>query len=238
MKSHAIGAIFLVLAMVSCDRQQASQNKAESKLPLVHVAARTRATPSPLVAVMLTGDGGWAKLMRTVADEFSRAGVPTVALRSNAYFWHAPSAESAARDLAQLIQESLAREHRKKVLLIGYSRGAVVLPFLLTRITTATRERIALAVMIGLTRKANLDIKPGDYLLGLGVTDKLDVPAELAHCTGVPLLCIYGSEEADSPAPELRAPIQVLELSGGHHFGGNYRNLARVILVKAAEVNQ
>jgi len=59
--------------------------------------------------------------------------------------------------------------------------------------------------------------------------------AEIAHLSGPPLLCLYGQDESDSPCPALdRHRAQVIELPGGHHFNGDYTDLARIILRSAA----
>jgi type IV secretory pathway VirJ component len=50
----------------------------------------------------------------------------------------------------------------------------------------------------------------------------------------MPLLCIYGADEKDSLCPKLDAKkFRVVELKGGHHFDGDYANLARQILAAA-----
>jgi type IV secretory pathway VirJ component len=43
--------------------------------------------------------------------------------------------------------------------------------------------------------------------------------------------CFYGEEEKDSicPSAEL-AGIEVIKTKGGHHFDGDYRRLAEIIL--------
>jgi type IV secretory pathway VirJ component len=50
----------------------------------------------------------------------------------------------------------------------------------------------------------------------------------------VPVLCVYGEDEADSPCPKLDpSRATVLKLAGGHHFDGNFAALAEKILALA-----
>jgi len=51
----------------------------------------------------------------------------------------------------------------------------------------------------------------------------------------MPVLCIYGEDETDSLCPKLDPKkFTIVKLKGGHHFDGNYANLARQILAAAA----
>jgi type IV secretory pathway VirJ component len=54
---------------------------------------------------------------------------------------------------------------------------------------------------------------------------------EAEKLRGSSVACIYGEDDDDSICPEL-APgdFSVVKLAGGHHFGGDYENLARIIL--------
>ena len=45
--------------------------------------------------------------------------------------------------------------------------------------------------------------------------------------------CFYGEDEADTICPALaKIGVAVIPTPGGHHFGGDYGHLARVILDK------
>ena len=51
----------------------------------------------------------------------------------------------------------------------------------------------------------------------------------------MPVLCIYGTDEKDSLCPKLDPKkFNIVKLNGGHHFDGDYANLARHILAAAA----
>jgi len=57
---------------------------------------------------------------------------------------------------------------------------------------------------------------------------------EIERITGTPVLCIYGADESDSLCPKLDPKkFAVVKLKGGHHFDGDYANLARQILAAA-----
>src|SRR5260221_13861558 len=99
-----------------------------ANLPIV-IRPATRGR-SDTVAIMLSGDGGWRRLDILVTNELRKEGVPVVGLLSNSYFAPGRTPEEAAAVLESLIRDFSARWNKSRVLLIGYSRGADVLPFL------------------------------------------------------------------------------------------------------------
>ncbi len=128
-------------------------------LPLIELPA---AAPSPLMAVVLSGDGGWRDLDKTIADALQQDGVSVVGWDSVRYFWHRKDPDDAAADLAAVLETYLARFHAEKVALVGYSFGADVLPFLYNRLPQNLRDRVG-DVAAGLHRPGRL----GDHRDGL-----------------------------------------------------------------------
>lgn len=201
---------------------------AVSDLPIIEVAAQP-GTSSELFAILLSGDGGWAGLDKEVAAALSKSGVPVVGIDSLRYFWTPRTPASAAADMDRLVRFYASRWKKQKALLIGYSQGADVLPFIVNRMPAASREHVALAVMMGLGKRADFEFHMTNWvsssasgLLILPEVQKL--PAGLG-------MCIYGKEEKDTNCPGLDPKqIQLVKLPGGHHFDGDYTKLARIIL--------
>jgi type IV secretory pathway VirJ component len=58
---------------------------------------------------------------------------------------------------------------------------------------------------------------------------------EVERIHSIPVLCIYGEDEDDSLCPRLDPKkVAVVKVKGGHHFDGNYAELARIIMDAAA----
>lgn len=201
---------------------------AVSDLPIIEVAAQP-GTSSELFAILLSGDGGWAGLDKEVAAALSKSGVPVVGIDSLRYFWTPRTPASAAADMDRLVRFYASRWKKSKALLIGYSQGADVLPFIVNRLPAASREHVALAVMMGLGKRADFEFHMTNWvsssasgLLILPEVQKL--PAGLG-------MCIYGKDEKDTNCPGLDPKqVQLVKLPGGHHFDGDYAKLARIIL--------
>jgi len=213
-------------------------------LPVVEVAAQPAgptalgATTRPgdatvdAFAIILSGDGGWAGLDKDVALALSAHGIPVVGLDSLRYFWSARTPDGLAADLDHMIRYYAAHLNKKRVLLIGYSQGADVLPFAINRLPAATRARVALAALMGMSEHALFEFHVSSW-----VSDNASGPAtmpEVNRISGVPVVCIYGEDEGDSLCPKLDPrTVRIVKRKGGHHFDGDYAGLARDILASA-----
>ena len=107
-----------------------------------------------------------------------------------------------------------------------------VLPFAVNRLTAPTRTHVALTAVMGMSEHALFE-----FHLSSWISDSDAGPAtlpEIDRITGTPVLCIYGADESDSLCPKLDPKkFTVVKLKGGHHFDGDYANLARQILAAA-----
>lgn len=194
--------------------------------------------PGDVFAIFISGDGGWAELDREVSRRLATAEVPVVGWNSRAYYWKRRTPDEAANDLARVIRHFTAAWQRTRVVLIGYSRGADVAPFLVNRLPDDARRQLALVALLGPGRAIAFEFHVSDWLHEPDPKTALPVPAEIAALAArfQPLLVVYGDKEKNSPALELAAAhiASVLALPGDHHFGRDYDALARAILNAAA----
>src|SRR5277367_6008034 len=203
-----------------------------SDLPVIEVAAQPGNAASDSFAIIMSGDGGWAGLDQDIAAALSAVGIPVVGLDSLRYYWTARTPDGLAADTDRIIRYYLDHFGKRRVLLIGYSQGADVLPFAVNRLPDATRSRIALAAVMGMSEHALFE-----FHLSGWISDDNSGPAtlpEITRISGVPVLCIYGEDESDSLCPKLDPKrFNIVKLKGGHHFDGDYAGLARQILAAA-----
>lgn len=196
-------------------------------LSLVEVPAQVGG--GGLLAVILTGDGGWAEIDKGIGAGLASAGVPVVGWSSLRYYWTPRTPEGAAADLARIIEHYGSAWGKPRVLLVGYSFGADVLPFLVNRLPAPIRSRIAGVALLGLSQGASFQFRFSNWLGSQGGVRLPTVP-EIDRVR-VPVLCIQGTDEKDSACRAVRASsAKLLEVAGGHHFGGDYAGLARLIL--------
>jgi len=202
-------------------------------LPLVE-RLPSRAAAGDLMAVLVSGDGGWAGLDRELAGALADQGVPVAGLDSLQYFWTRRSPEEASSALGRMLEHYLAAWRKQRALLIGYSRGADVLPFMASHLPASALERVALVALLGPGTHAEFEFHLVDWLRDERRPQALPVLPEVEKLRGRRVLCVYGRDEADSLCPRIPKGLAALEeRPGGHHFGGDYRAIAERILAAA-----
>lgn len=205
------------------------------RLPLVEVRP-ARPAAGGVLAVVLTGDGDWADLVRGVARTLADSGVGVVGLKARAYLTQRPrTPDQTADDVARIVRTYLARWGARRVALVGYSRGADMLPFLVTRLPADVRARVDVVAMFGLATRASFTFHWLDLVSDRARTGDLLVGPELVRAAamlpGARFVCVYGTSETDSACRDASPGVvtQVVR-TGAHHFDGDFPGLARVAL--------
>jgi type IV secretory pathway VirJ component len=201
-------------------------------LPLVELRA-AKPTPmlAPMLAIVLSGDGGWRDLDKTIAEKLRADGVNVVGWDSLHYFWSAKTPAQAAADLARVLRVYTTRWHATHVALIGYSFGADVLPFLYNRLPAKERGMVSVISLLGFEKAADFEIRLGGWLGMPPSSSALPEPPELATIPGRLIQCFYGADETDSFCPALGGSgATLVRTPGGHHFGADYGALEQRIL--------
>jgi type IV secretory pathway VirJ component len=182
------------------------------------------------MAVLLTGDGGWAVTDKGISEELARRGIPVVGWNSLRYFLTRKGPDRAARDLERVLRVYLPRWGKERVVLIGYSFGADVVPFLATRLPPDLAGKVSTVALLGPSGAADFQFHPTEWL-GKPSDDSLPVLPELEKLRGKNILCAYGQREKTSLC--LRLPeglAHLLPRRGGHIIGENYGPIADWIL--------
>ena len=190
------------------------------------------ATPRDYFAIVLSGDGGWASIDKQIGEELVRTGVPTVGFNSLQYFWRKRAPEEASSDLERMIRHYQQAFGREQVILVGYSRGADVLPLMASRLPASLLAQVRLMAFLGIEHETNLEFRLGDWL-GAQHAAAYKLLPELQKLAGHPMLCVYGAHEGDTLCPDVPAGLmEVVQLEGGHHFDGDFHSLARLIMAR------
>ena len=212
--------------------QSASHNPASASvddLPL-NLVTNAQAPRSNTMAVMYSGDGGWAGLDRDMAARLAASGIPVVGVDSLDYFWIAKSPVQAGSDLGRIISHFSQQWQRPKVILLGYSFGADDLPFIVNAMPPALKPAIVRMSMVGLDQSADFQFHLASWLDVSGANSLPTVP-EIAGTRGISMQCIRGEQESDSACTAIPPGIaREVVLPGGHHFGGNADALVAAVL--------
>ena len=229
----------LLLALGACSRVRIPEAPGVENGPVRSLPLRPVPAPpdsaGPVFAVVLTGDGPSGGVGKLVARDLARAGVPSVIWHSLRYYWTPRTPEQAARDLDAVIRHYAAAWGRGRVVLVGYSMGADVLPFLVNRLPPETRARVGGVALLALAHDAVFEFRVEQWWGTSGAPRRATRP-EVERLDGLPVLCVWGRGDDKAACPRFgTAPVRVVELRGGHHFRGDRPRLLRVVRDLAAQ---
>jgi len=173
------------------------------------------------LAVLLTGDGGFAPGDEAMTAALNRRGIAVVALDSRRYLQAPRTPESASQDLGRILRHYGDAWGRRRALIIGYSRGADLAPFMVARLPQDLRARIAEVALLGPGPAANFRFHWVDLVKTVKRPDDLPVRPELARLRGIPIVCVYGAGDRDAICPTLDpSTARVVRRDGGHRIAG------------------
>lgn len=186
---------------------------------------------APTVGIFMTGDGGWAPFDTAVSADMSRAGVPTVGFDTGAYFDTLRTPEEAAGALGQAISATMEKYHAQHVILVGYSFGADIAPFLVNRLPEHMRVHIDRIALMSPSDTASFQVTLLERA-GLETPGARPVVSELrkAGAQGHRIVCLYGKNDPDAICAKADIPaMRVVEMRGGHGLHGNHQAVADAI---------
>jgi type IV secretory pathway VirJ component len=203
-------------------------------LPLIEV--RPKQWAGDTFVMLVTGDGGWAPFVRGVTSCWSVRGIGSVALDARKYFWNKRQPDEAGAALRLILEHYLAAWKKGSVILVGYSRGASVLPFMAARLPAEQLACVRLIALLGPSGDEDFEIHLADFLSSKTHPGDLPVLPELEKLREKKVLCIFGDEEENSLCRTLRLPnTRCVSLPGGHHFNNAYERVVALILQESLD---
>lgn len=200
-------------------------------LPLVEELPT--AVTSDFFTILVTGDGGWAGIDRQIARELASQGVPVVGWNSLQYLWNAKDPDVAAKDLHRIMDHYAQRLGKTKVRLVGYSLGADLLPFMVSRLSPEATASIERVVLLGPSLSTSFEFHVSDWIDSSPDDSEKPTLPELQKLSKLPVYCVFGEEEEDSLCRQKGLNVsRIIPMKGGHHFGGDYAAIAKLVLEK------
>jgi type IV secretory pathway VirJ component len=184
-------------------------------LPLTIVDAE----PRRAFLVFVTGDGGYQRVDRELADGIARQGVATVALSTFRYFVTKQTPEKVATDLGRIV-DALAVA-RQPVYAGGYSFGAEVVPDVVARNwSAAERARLAGLLLLAPSASASFGIDPLDWVRDPPADPQHLVEDSVRKLAPSRVVCIAGVDDATAVCNRLAdiPGVAVVHVPGTHHF--------------------
>lgn len=210
--------------------EENNAEKFESGLPVKITSAKKE--QGDLMAVMISGDGGWTGFDQEIATSFADKNIPVVGLNALKYFWSEKTPQQTAHDVTMLIEHYSAIWHKDKVILVGYSFGADVMPFVYNRLVPALRDKVQSVGLLSPSGSTDFEIHVSD-LFSLGGDDRnYAVMPEIARMKNEHTVCFYGREEEGLPVKNIpKNSCKLVILEGGHHYDNSTNRIARELIL-------
>ena len=201
-----------------------------ASLPLTAFPAKISDT-SKAVIIYVSGDGGLNSFSKEFADEVSSKGYPFILFNSLKYFWNKKTPEQAAADIQKVINYYKSSLKKNRVILMGYSLGADVLPFIYNRQLKQVQALIKKVVLISPSNTTDFEVHITNFF-GRSQNAMLNVSDEINKINDKPLLIIQAEKETDKiETPKLKnRNLKLIVLKGGHHYENNSPELVSTIL--------
>lgn len=194
-------------------------------LPAVDIPANT--TPRAL-CILISGDGGWRDLDKTIGEWLATQGVHVVGLDALHYFWAKKTPAQLAKDIAFLADAADANDNLP-LMLVGYSFGADTIPFAYPLLPKVLQDRTRVIGLLAPGPSTSFQITIGGWL---GINDTgYDVTPAIAKLPPETVVCVYGEEDDDSACADRSvSKATIVKTTGGHHFDGDYVGIAKRFL--------
>jgi len=191
----------------------------------------SRAPTNPAFAVFLTGDGGWATVDRNVTKELTSHGVSVVAIDMRAYLSDRKTPDQSGSDMIRILRHYLTAWSKNGVAIVGYSRGADIAPFMISRLPPDLRAKVVLVALLAFSNSTNFQFHFKDIFIESHRPSDVRTLPELEKLRGMNLLCVYGADEKDSGCRD-SSPGLTKEVmrNGGHHFDDDFKAIGDIIL--------
>lgn len=173
------------------------------------------------MAILLSGDGNWAGFDKGLARELNALGISVVGLKSRSWLNAAPTKtpDRAAADLTRILAAYVPAWRADTVVLIGYSRGADLAPFMVNRLDGTWRKLMPLLVLLSPGRFASFEFHLSDLFSDKRRPTDIPLLPELEKLRGLPVLCVYGTSDPEALCPEVHFPlVQVVARRQGHRM--------------------
>lgn len=177
----------------------------------------------------ISGDGGFNTFSSDLCTGIQKAGYTIASLNAKSYFWNRKSPEQATLDIVGYLQKQLKNRKNQDLILVSYSFGADILPFIVNRLPDSLKKNLMAVFLLSPSTSTDFEIHWLDMLGGSNRRD-MDVVEEINKMGQQKTISIFGSEEKGFPVNEVRLKnFSNHIIPGGHHFEGNIDTLVKLL---------
>src|SRR6185312_12738004 len=118
---------------------------AAQTLPLKEWGAPTH---NKALIFYISGDGGFNRFSNELCTAINKEGFDVAAMDSKSYFWSKKTPAQTAEDISDFLSKKIARRPNQQIVLIGYSFGADVLPFVINRLPRNIVDKVKVSFLL------------------------------------------------------------------------------------------
>jgi type IV secretory pathway VirJ component len=233
MRTKVLTLIILVFNITCLSGKPEGSGKI-TNLPITVTNALTK-TPDAPVALIISGDGGWYHFEQTIADKLAKEGIPTIGLDSRKYFWNRRTPEETASDIGGALAFYTKFWNKDKILLIGYSLGAEIMPFIVNRLPDDIRFQVKNIVLLSPDVYTDFEIHVTNMIGMKTKQNTYYTIDEIDHLDKIPTLIIFGEGEK-TRVPDLLTgnSIKIRKIPGDHHYKSDTSLIIKTIKENAS----
>lgn len=199
-----------------------------SALPVVPYAVTNNNSKKAFV-LYLSGDGGENSFSRSLMEQVNGKGFSAVLFNSQKYFWSKKTPEQTASDVEKVIRHYQSEWKIRNIIIIGYSFGADVAPFIVTRLSKDTYADVKNIVLMSPSQATDFEVHVAQ-LFGHGKSSGSSVLAEINKIKQKPLLILQGLKESEKiESTSLKVTYKLIGLKGGHRYESDTSEVANTI---------
>ncbi len=198
-------------------------------LPLVFLKGSD--SPNKPLAFLISGDGGWTDFDNSIAEALAQDGISCIGFDTQKYFWEPKSPDATAKDVVLALEYYMQHLKKSKIVMLGYSFGADVIPFITNRLPQELRNKVLLTAMLSPNDNTDFEVTLSS-MLDISSEGKYNVINEVRKIKSGKKLCIFGKDE---DAEELEKSFKlsgadILSVNGGHHYDDNFGLIVSSVL--------
>ncbi|SEL51281.1 AcvB/VirJ family lysyl-phosphatidylglycerol hydrolase [Parapedobacter koreensis] len=232
MNSRSHHTLFCALCIFLCNAAGARPDMLSKvppqDLPVMEVKAANESLP---LILYLSGDGGYNTFSQRLVAEISSKGYGVLVLDARNYFWKAKTPQQLAADMASLLAGRLQNPRSQQVFVVGYSFGASVIPFMLSRLPSELLAKVGMAVCISPGRFADFEVTLATLLNNSKGNEHYPVVEECRKLKTCPCYFLFGKDEdAGVTRSFIEAGMPVAVLPGSHDYRNDIGALSKKLL--------
>jgi len=232
-----------VLNTPSFAAQKASNNTLLQSQHIVPLPGNMPITLIPSVlkdtlplAFLISGDGGWTSFDQNLGEALAEKGISVIGLDAQSYFWDEKNPDITTAEISKAVEHFMQQWNKKTYILVGYSFGASVIPFVTNRLSASLKESLKGEYSLSPDEKADFEIHISDMLSIDNSENNYDVLSEIKKIKSQKPVCIFGQEEEQETTNKfVKTGVKVLVVPGSHHYNNDFKGIAELIVKHTME---